>query len=439
MANQSYPIIAQGFSAPLVGVFSPPVLAKRAPLTKDTGYQIGQLWMWPSKSGGGVVYILISIISNSATWQQIATNGTAATFSSLTVTPGPTSITGIFTVSSGAGNAVTIGNDATDHSVTIGSTSGASAMVLNGGTSGIVASTSATGIITLGSAAMTGAITLGLSTAGQTVNISNGVNTGAQVVNIASGASGADSTVNIMSSTATAGVSTLNLATGAYAHAINIGSGAAVVNTIVIGGTGANVITIGDTQTAGSISIGAAMTSGTLNLGSTGAGVGTMTIAGGTGAQTVNIAASGTGAKTIAIGATGSVDVITMGSSTGASSLTLKAGSAGISLASAGNVKMTPGTVSAAAYAATLSTQVGQVTLTSQTLASSGVQVLTITNTLCTTTTPIFVSVDNLGTNDAQLTIQRVQLQAGSFLVTVKNNGAAALNGDIHVNFWLLS
>ena len=52
--------------------------------------------------------------------------------------------------------------------------------------------------------------------------------------------------------------------------------------------------------------------------------------------------------------------------------------------------------------------------------------------------TPILLTVDNLGSNDAQLTVQRIQLQAGSFLVTVKNNGAAALNGDIHVTFWLL-
>ena len=142
-----------------------------------------------------------------------------------------------------------------------------------------------------------------------------------------------------------------------------------------------------------------------------------------------------TGATTLA---TTGASVNTFGNTIGATSVTISAGTGGIVLSSAGNVKMAPGTVSNASYAATLSTQVGQVTLTGQTLASASTQVLTITNTLCTTSSPLFVSVDNLGTNDAQLTITRVEPKAGSFEVTVKNNGAAALNGDIHVNFWLL-
>lgn len=164
-----------------------------------------------------------------------------------------------------------------------------------------------------------------LSTVGNgAVSIGNATNTGAVTITVGTG----------------------NFAIVGGGHSISIGADAAVANTIAIGGTGANVITIGDTQTAGSISLGAGMTTGTLNLGGTGANTGTITIAGGTGAQIVNIAAAGTGAKTINLGATGSADTISIGSTTAASTLALKTPT-GIPVTSANGLTATVGNLTA--------------------------------------------------------------------------------------------
>ena len=94
----------------------------------------------------------------------------------------------------------------------------------------------------------TGTMTFGSSTATQIVNIGNG--SGASTVNIGNGITNAKT--------------------------IQIGIGTAMNNTITLGGTGANVISIGSTQTAGSISMGIAMTTGTITLGKSGTGTTTI-------------------------------------------------------------------------------------------------------------------------------------------------------------------
>lgn len=238
------------------------------------------------------------------------------------------------------------------------------------------------------------------------------------------------------------GTGAISISADAAATTVNIGTGAAVVKTISIGGTGANVIAIANTQTAGSISIGAAMTTGTINIGGTGLQTGTINLAPGTGAQIVTLANGGVGVKTVSIATAAVANVVTIGSTAASASTTLQAGSGttGLSLSAAGNVQMAPALVSNAAYTATLNARVGQVTLTGQVLASGATQDLVITNSVITgTTQSVFVSVDNLGANDAQLQVQRVLLAANTLTVKVKNQGAAALNGDIHVNFWVIN
>jgi len=50
------------------------------------------------------------------------------------------------------------------------------------------------------------------------------------------------------------------------------------------------------------------------------------------------------------------------------------------------------------------------------------------------------VSVSTNGSNDAEMTVQRVdQTTAGTIVVTCKNNGAAAVNGNIIINIWILN
>jgi hypothetical protein len=79
-------------------------------------------------------------------------------------------------------------------------------------------------------------------------------------------------------------------------------------------------------------------TSGTINFGGTGANTGTATILGGTGVQTINVAAS-TGVKTLNIATGAAANVVTIGTTTGAASLNLQSGSGNVSV-TGGNLKI---------------------------------------------------------------------------------------------------
>src|SRR5690606_8072972 len=170
----------------------------------------------------------------------------------------------------------------------------------------------------------------------------------ADAINILSGATGGiDMDYGTAGMTVTGANGAFTLATGtgaigisadAAATTINIGTGAAVVKTISMGGTGANVIAIGNTQTAGSVAIGDAMTTGTITIGGTGAHIGTISIAPGTGNQIVNIATGGTEAKTVNIGTGAVANIVTIGSAIGAASLSLLSGTGNIAAASSGTL-----------------------------------------------------------------------------------------------------
>jgi len=146
-----------------------------------------------------------------------------------------------------------------------------------------------------------------------------------------------------------------------------------------------------------------------------------------------------TGTGTISLGADTAAKNIILGNATGATDLLLQAGTAGITLSAAGIVDMVPATDSQAATTVTINANVGSGTFTGDTTAAGGSVTLTVTNSVCTVASSVFCSVSTLGTNDAQLTIQRVEPKAGSFEVTCKNNGAAAVNGDIILTFWIIA
>lgn len=381
-------------NSPVYGVGSgyiqmtpPPVVATRAPLASDIGYEIGTIWIFNSTTAAASIsYILCGYFAGVPAWNQTSNAGGSGTFSSLTVTPGPTSITGSFTLIAGT-NAVSFGADAADHAMAIGSSTGSSALT-------VLAGSGASSITTAG---------------------------GSLAIN--------------------SGVGAISISSDASATALNIGTGAAVVKTIAIGGTGANVITIGNAQTAGSVAIGTAMTGGTISIGGTGLQTGNFDLAPGTGAQAVTLANGGTGVKTLSI-ATGAVaNVVTIGSTTASAQLILQAGSGatGLKLNAAGNVQMVPATVSDATGTAVLNSRVGVVTYTGFTTAAAGSQVFTVTNSVVSATSAIICTLANVGANDAQMTIQRVLPAAGSFSVTAKNNGAAALNGNVLLTFWVIA
>ncbi|MCL5795723.1 MAG: hypothetical protein M1338_05225 [Patescibacteria group bacterium] len=216
--------------------------------------------------------------------------------------------------------------------------------------------TANTGTITLGTATMTTG----------TTTIYGG--TGAGAISLTPGDAGlitigrADGT-GLITVGASSAAQELDLGTGSGNATIKIGTGNGI-NPITIGGTGANVIQIGNTQTGGSVTMGNAMTTGTIQLGGTSMAAGTTIIYGGTGVGAIqlinaangvitigNTAAAGTvtvgqssatqavnigtgeGATTVSI-ATGATNAktVTIGSTTGASSLALKSGTAGIVL-----------------------------------------------------------------------------------------------------------
>jgi hypothetical protein len=89
--------------------------------------------------------------------------------------------------------------------------------------------------------------------------------------------------------------------------------------------------------------------------------------------------------------------------------------------------------------AVTLNVNVGQATFTGFTTAAAASQVFTITNSLIDTDSKVIVTACNEGSNDAQMTVMRVKRLSGSMEVTLKNNGAAALNGNVGINFWVLA
>jgi hypothetical protein len=182
--------------------------------------------------------------------------GTAASAQSITIgnNTGATAIvmevgTGNFSLDGVAGSTYAIGSATTSGTITIGGTAQTGALGL-GVSSGIMTTNLATG---------DGAKTLNIATgvSGNTVNLATGINTSAQVVNVSSGASAANSTVNILSGIGTAGTQTLNVLTGTRAGALNLATGAAA-HVIAVGSASAGAVTV---DTAAGISLGAATAS----------------------------------------------------------------------------------------------------------------------------------------------------------------------------------
>lgn len=116
----------------------------------------------------------------------------------------------------------------------------------------------------LGNNAAASTVTIASGVGGNTVSINNGINTSANTVNISGGAAAANSTVNILSGNGSAGTQTLNALTGTRAGALNLATGAAA-HVVAIGSASAGAITV---DTAAGISLDAATAS---NLTVTGA------------------------------------------------------------------------------------------------------------------------------------------------------------------------
>jgi len=328
---------------------------------------------------------------------------------------------GLLNLNSSAGN-INIGSNADNfdinlgtagaRTITIGNVTGATGVAVNTGTGSFAVATTGTGDIILNS--------------DDTVLIDGDgvveINSSAGIIGIGNDAD--DFAVNV----GVAGIRTVTVgsSTGASASVVDCGTGGASFGA----SANAHTTTIGSTNTTSDLLLQSG--SGGTSLTSTG------TIAADSTGGVINI---GTGANAFAVNiCTGAaVRDLTAGSTNTTSSTTLQAGTGGISLDAAGIVTMTPVTDTQAAAAVTINANAGVGTFTGLTTAAAASQVLTVTNSVCTINSAIICTIANKGANDAQCTVTRVVPAAGSFTVTYQNLGAAALNGDVILTFWIIA
>jgi hypothetical protein len=246
-----------------------------------------------------------------------------------------------------------------------------------------------------------------LSTVGNgAVNIGNATNTGAITITAGTG----------------------NIALVGAGHTIGIGNDAAA-NTVIVGSTtGAAVTTIQggtagvavNTSATGTITIGLPTMTGTITLGQSTAVAG----------QVINI------------GNSAAPNAVNIGTLNGAAETTISAGTGGIVMLAGGNISMGPATptpVASPTATVVSNTRVGYAVFTGFSTAPAADQIFTITNSVVTANSAIFVTVGNQGTNDAEMTMTRVNAGAGTFNVDTINNGAAALNGNVTITWWVIN
>jgi hypothetical protein len=353
-------------------------------------------------------------IGNDAVAQNINV-GTGAAARTITVGNATGASSVVVNVGTGAAS---FGANATAHTTTIGSLTGAADTTIQAGSAGMILTT--TGGLGLGSTGATLIDATGvveINSDGAAIGIGNDAD--AFAINVGTGA--AARTITVGNATGATSV-VVNCGTGAasfganaIAHTTTIGSLTGAADTLVQSGTGGLVLdSTGAFDIFAGTAIGINSDGGTINIGDDADAFG------------INI---GTGAA---------ARTITIGNSTGATAIDLTAGTGGITLGASGIVDMPAATATVAGVSTTINANVGAATFTGQTTASGAEQVFTVTNSVATTTSVVFATASNLGTNDAQMTLTRVEQKAGSIEFTLSNEGAAALNGNVVIAFWII-
>ncbi len=277
---------------------------------------------------------------------------------------------------------------------------------------------------------------------------------------------------------------------GSTTGVIEIGRSTGVSTVLIAPGSGASVVRIANTQTGGSVKVGALMTTGTLQFGGDAGTVATgqIDIAGGTGAQTTNIATGNTGAKTVSIANGNGANVVAIGSLTAAASTTIQAGSGNLALNVTGGLltSNSPTTITLGANASTglaVSTAAGTgvgatfttsgithdsvqlvggsikvpaPTLTgatpqingsrtgqvgfSDTVANGGYTVLTITNATVTASSVIIAMATCPTVLTSAVQIAGYVCGSGTVAFNVYNAGATSTAGNTtYINYWVLN
>ncbi|HEX4774701.1 MAG TPA: hypothetical protein VH234_04240 [Candidatus Saccharimonadales bacterium] len=220
------------------------------------------------------------------------------------------------------------------------------AVNITGGNESGSSSTGGSVSIDAGTGTANGNLSLGTANA-LTVTIGN--TTGAAALNQRVGTGNysldgvAGSTYSIGTSTTTGSVT---IGGTAQTGTITLGSSSATNSLNIANGSGATTVNVANVQSAGSFNVGAGFTTGTINLGGANQN-GQINLGQSTGTNTINLGNATIGAGsvgTINIGSSSSgsgKDVVTVGSTNGASSLTLQAGSGSLVLAAnAGNINI---------------------------------------------------------------------------------------------------
>ena len=397
------------------------------------------------------------------------------------------STAGAINVASDADNfALNLGNTGA-RTITLGNVTGATGIVARVGTGNFsldgvtnstytVGASTTTGTISIGGTAQTGDMTIAGGTGAQTINIAN--STGGKTVAIATGAGANTVTIGSTNTTSTTtiqagsgGVVIGDAAAGAVTinSAANISLDAATASNFTVTGAGQDLSIVADggslritsTEdaaqavyvranggTSETVQIHADQGTGTTSvyLLSDVGGI-TFEATGLASDDAINLEATAGGididaAMQINIQSTeAQADAIVINSSNAAGGIDLLTGGGEISIgATGGNVTLLPATNSAAGTSLTLNARVGVATFTGQTTAAGSTITLTITNSFLGAGDGIFCTVSNKGSNDAQMTLTRVNTEtAGTLIVQADNNGAAALNGDIIVTFWIIN
>lgn len=176
---QYIPQVGYGLTGPLQTQAPLPVQSQRQPNHNDVGYVIGQIWICVPLN---LIFILTSVVNNSASWINPAAGGGGGGFTTLA----STSTINLDTANPGSVN-------------TIGNALGATSLGLSAGTGGIslstvnsaIALTSGTGAINIGTDAAVKTITIGDATGATTVS----VNVGTGAANF--GANATDHSTNV--------------------------------------------------------------------------------------------------------------------------------------------------------------------------------------------------------------------------------------------------
>lgn len=382
-----------GLPSPLSVGAPIPISAKRAPTTSDKSYPIGQIWVYSANSAA---YILVSVASNSATWQLIESAGGAGSFASLVVTPGPITMTGVTNINGSGVAATNIGAGTYTGTVTIGNLVGAAVTLLS---SAVDIDSTVGGTISVGPSVTTGSF-----------SIANALTTGSFVI----GNTGSTS------------------------------AGTVKADALVLDSKAAGDIKLGHSITTGTIEIGDALTTGSMVIGNTGS-TSTVTV------KADSLLLDSKAAGDIKLGhsvTTGTVEIadalttgtLTIGNHASTNTVNIKSGSGGTNVVSGGlfAVDFLQATVASPTATAVINGRQCYANFTGFTTASGSSQVFIITNSIITAGSSILVTAINLGSNDAQMTVQRVLPGAGTVSITLKNNGAAALNGDVNITMWVM-